>query len=477
MSRTVCKFREIISDRKGEFLDRGLPGRYFFPHRAYYLPKSGPDGMIMAHRMCGIDDPNACWEIVLYATGSVAAEFPASLYFDDDLVWHQQQFGRIGQVATANLVVTNKCVYGNNYLSDLVQRISRRREHKTRIENRFAGWTFMLLNAILNFALEQRLDYIFSPTADSVLAQVPPARSVQRELFDRIYDRSVTARYHAVRRGKWWILDVRENRDRVVALTQGAEALSSDKVICICHDIERGFGHRGIDEPRARLADRIAPGSLTHMLHCEEAAGLKTTYNILGCLFDEVRSEIERNGHCLAFHSYDHQIRKYWQCTKHYYRARRLITALKGRNADAEYQDQLYRCRLLDKRVKGFRPPRSRSTAEWNDYNLVFRNFEWCATSARSLGTTEPVMHNHLVKIPIHYDDFSLYKSAVPFAQWERQALRTIEHNDFSVVGLHDCYADLWLSHYPAFVKKIQRLGTFKTFDQVANQTVLTHAL
>lgn len=458
-------------------MNRGLPARYFFPHRAYYLPKCGPDGMIMSHRMCGIDDPNASWEVVLYATGSAAAEFPENLYFDDDVVWHQQQFGEAGQVATANLVVTSKCLYGNNYLSDLVQRISRRREHKTRIENRFGGWTFMLLNAILNFALEQKLEYIFSPTADFVLAQVPADRSVQRQLFDRIYDRTIVSRYHARRQGNWWIINVRENRERLVLPAKGEEVLANEKTICICHDIERGIGHVGIDERRAREADRIALGALTQMIHCEEAVGLKATYNVLGCLFDEVRPEIERGGHCLAFHSYNHQIRKYWRLTKHYYRVRRTLASLNGGDVNGTYQDQVYRCRLLNKRIKGFRPPRSHSTAEWNDYNLVFRNFEWCATSARRLGTTQPVMHNHLVKIPIHFDDFPLYKPGMSFAEWEKRAIAAIERNAFTAFGLHDCYADFWLPHYQDFLKRLDGLGEFKTLDQVANETSLAHAI
>ena len=53
------------------------------------------------------------------------------------------------------------------------------------------------------------------------------------------------------------------------------------------------------------------------------------------------------------------------------------------------------------------------------------------------------------MKIPIHFDDFPLYKRGEPFDHWERRALSTIEASDFVVLGLHDCYADLWLPHYP----------------------------
>jgi hypothetical protein len=475
--RIISRFREISLERKGEFMSQGLKGRYFFPHRAYYLPKLGPDGLKMSERMCGIEAPNASWEVVLYATGPRAAEFPEDLYFDDEVVWHRQQFGKAGQVATANLVVSGKDLYCNNYLSDLVQRISRRREHKTRIENHFREWPWMLLNAILNFAMEQQLDFILSPTADFVLKHVPADRHVNRQLFDRIYDRTVMNRYHAVRKGNWWVIDVRVNRERLVVPTKGEEELANNRTICICHDIERGFGHIGIDGDRVQVANRIAPGALMEMVQIEESTGVKATYNILGCFFDEVREEIARSGHCLAFHSYDHQIHKGWWLTKHSYRAMRLLAHLLGADTDGKYQSQLQMCRLVDYRVKGFRPPRSRMTAEWNDYELAFHNFEWFATSAYQLGVTRPMMQNRLVKIPIHFDDFPLYKQGVAFGDWEKKAMASIEQNAFIAFGLHDCYAELWLPRYREFLPKIAGLGAFKTLDQVANETILANAI
>lgn len=473
----ISRFRQISPDRVQEFKARGLPERHFFPHRTYYLPKCGPDGLQVSRRMCGVDDPNASWEVVLYATGPRVAEFPQDLYFDDEVVWHRQQLGKAGQVATANLVRVGKQLYGNNYLADLVQRISRRREHKTRIENRFRGWTHMLLNAIMNFAVENNIETIYSPTSAFVMVHTDHTRTVQKEMFERVYDRAVNRQFSATRQGNWWVIDVRENRDPLVVPTKHEELLPAEKTICICHDIERGFGHLGIDAHRVQVADRIAPGALTEMVRCENAAGLKATYNVLGCFFDEVRAEIECNGHCLAFHSYNHQIRKYWRLTKHYYRVRRAVASLNGGGQNGKYRDQLYRCRLVDRRVRGFRPPGSFATAEWSDYNLVFRNFEWYATSPWRIGSDRPVMRNRLVKIPLRFDDFPLYKSGVPFGDWEKRALTRIERHDFVAFGLHDCYADFWLPHYGTFLKKIAGLGNFKTLDDVANETLLAHAV
>ena len=150
-SRDYGRFDELAE----EFAARGYKRRHFFPHRLYHLPKCGPDGMKLAGRMCGIEDPEAMWEIVLYAEPEVLAEFPPDLFFDDDLIWHQQQFGRPGQIATASLVVDGHTAHSITHVSDVVQRISRRREHKTRIEKVFEGWNHMLLNGVLHFALHR----------------------------------------------------------------------------------------------------------------------------------------------------------------------------------------------------------------------------------------------------------------------------------------------------------------------------------
>src|SRR5262249_3317646 len=86
-------YRTITRERQREALAKRYHLRHFFPHRFYYLPKCGPDGFKLAQRMCGTTDPFGCWEIVLYADSSMLGEFPAELFFDDDLIWHQQQFG------------------------------------------------------------------------------------------------------------------------------------------------------------------------------------------------------------------------------------------------------------------------------------------------------------------------------------------------------------------------------------------------
>jgi hypothetical protein len=449
---STARYRAITAQRRDEAVRRGYHLRHFFPHRFYYLPKCGPDGFTLAQRMCGTNDPASCWEIVLYADRSVIEEFPAELFFDDDLVWHQQQFGRIGQVASVDLVVDGTDLYTMAHVSDLVQRIARRQEYRTRIEKRFRGWHHMLLNSIGNFALEQGVSRIYSPTAAFALVHTDRARTVQPPLYERIYDADVHKRFPGAQRaGHWWTIDVKDIADRVLMAECCTEPLPDEKTICICHDIERGLGHVGIDPDFVAIADRISPANLEAMLAVERAANVRATYNVVGVLLNEVRPRIAADGHCIAFHSFDHQID----------------------DTGAGDPLQLRRCRTVDYRVKGYRAPRSRITAELTDANLCLRNFEWLASSPKSLGTVRPTMQNRLVRVPILFDDFALFRGRVSYVEWERTALEQIERNHFVAFGLHDCYAPHWLPHYPDFLRRVSGLGTLRTVDAVAFDVIL----
>ena len=473
----VSRYRQISQERVQEFIRRGVPARHFFPHRSYYLPKCGPDALRLAQDMCRKRSLKGHVELVLYCDSVQMKEFPEGIFFADDLIWHRQHFGRAGHIAFAYLFKDGRNLYGLNYVSDLVQRISRKREYATRVEKLFHGWHHMLLNSILNFAVENGVDRIYSPVSAFVLAHTDKARTPKKELFERVYDRAVQEHFSATQENDWWVIDVQANRDRLVVPETREDSLFPENTICISHDIERGFGHAGIDEKRTKIADRIGPEALAGMIRCEDEAGLKATYNVVGCFFNEVRSEIESSGHCLAFHSYDHVIRKYWGLTKHYWHLRRILASRNGNTPAGKYHDQLYRCRLVDRRVRGFRLPQSRTSAEWTDRNLVYRNFEWCGTSSQQLGSAQPILENGLVKIPIGLDDFPLYKSGVSFREWEKRLTSAIEKSRFIAFGLHDCYADLWLPHYSEFLRKISKIGKFKTLDTVANETLFAHAL
>jgi hypothetical protein len=324
----------------------------------------------------------------------------------------------------------------------------------------------MLMNGILNFALERGAERVHMPTAELALRHTDRSRSPQREMFERIYDRNVTELFPARRRKEWWTIELDSVRARVVVPERGHEQLPRERTICVCHDIERGFGHTVADPAYAAHAHETGPASLAAMLAIEDELQCKATYNVLGLLFEEVREEIERRGHCLAFHSYDHEIDERPVADRLY----RLLDRWRGGTAAAGVDGesrQLNKCRELDYRVKGYRPPRSRLTRELSDANLCFHNFEWLANSPRSLGGPTPRLANRLVKIPILCDDFELYRG-VPYDEWEQRVIRTLGEHEFGCVCLHDCYAGFWLPRYKELLGRIQELGRLRTMDQVA---------
>jgi hypothetical protein len=444
-------FWEITAERADEFVAKGHRRRRFFPHRIYRLPKCGPDGLKLAERMCGRGDPAAMWELVLYADGATSAEFPAELFFDDEVVWHQQQFGRPGQVASANLILDGKEVYSMVHISDLVQRIGRRREHKTRIENRFGGWSYMLLNAVLGFADVRGARRVCSPTAALAIRHTDRARrgTLGPELFERIYDRTINDLFRAKREGEWWVIDVAEARGRTLIPERRTETRRLQKTICICHDIERGRGHAGEDPEFADRAERTSPGHLEEMRRIEAEVGVRATYFVLGSLMSELKDGLEADRHAVAFHSFDHR---------------------------PDRDDQLRRCREVDYRIKGYRPPKSKITAELSDRNLLFHNFEWIASSPRTLGVSVPRMRSGLVRLPIVFDDYPMYNAGLTYHHWERTALDRIAENQFAAVSLHDCYAPYWLPRYRRFLEQVREMGELRTLDEVAAEVTLCSA-
>jgi hypothetical protein len=450
-------FGIITPDRCDEFVRKGYRQRWFFPHTVRYLPKCGPDGFKIARWMCGEVSPDQLWELVIHAAPSLAGQFPSELFFDDDIVWHQQQFGRSGQIATANLVVRGAELYTMVHISDVVQRISRRRSLKTRVENRFKGWNHMLLNGILNFAAGMGMERIYVADSDWALRHTDPDRNVGPEIFRRVYDRNVDELFEVKSSPPWWSIDVSRNANRLVVPEPGEEDIADDKSICVCHDVEKGMGHVDSDPDFASRADAIAGENLERMLSIERRLGVKATYSVVGKLVPELRGRIEGDGHCLAFHSYDHRIG--------------------SSNGIAPTEDQLGRCRTVDYRLKGYRTPQSRITAELTDENLCFHNFEWLASSTHSLGFDKPRLQNRIAKIPIHFDDFPMYRDGQAYDAWEAEAIATIENNQFVAFGLHDCYGEFWLPRYAEFLEKVRRMGKLVTMNQVADEVFLKNAL
>lgn len=442
-------FREVTAERADEFVARGHRLRHFFAHRVYHLPKCGPDALQIAEGLCGTTDPAAMWELVLYADGEALAGLPEDLFFDDEVAWHQQQFGRPGQVACANLVVDEETVHVPSLVSDLVQRISRRREHKTLVEKRFKGWAHMLLNAAVGLAAERGARRVRVASAALAGRHTDRSRQTDPTLFERVYDRTVQAMFAARPVDGWWEVDVEAARDRLVAPERRTEPLAARKVVCVLHDVERGLGHADVEPAFAREAERSAPRDLEKMREVEADRGVHATYCVVGALLDEVRAPLEADGHSLAFHSFDHRL---------------------------DREDQLQRCREVDYRLKGYRPARSRISPELSDRNLLLHNFEWIASSPRSLGAAAPVLRDALVRLPIAWDDFPMHDAGLPYPEWERIALDRVAGSDFTAIGLHDCYARHWLPHYRGFLDRVAEVAELRTLDDVAAEVTLRSA-
>ncbi len=439
---------ECSADHSVEFQRRGYRLRHFFPHRVFWLPKCGPDGFMLADWMCRIDDPEAMREILLYATPEVAAEFPRELFFDDELVWHQQQFGLPGQVACATVVLDGRTVFSITHVSDLVQRISRHREHKTRVEKRFKGWNHMLLNSVLHFATAHGAKRVRVASAALAARHTDHSRRVDPTIFERIYDHTINSLFEPRRRGDWWELDLGEVRERIVVGERKRHPRSEAKTICICHDIERGWGHQH-DPLFAKRAEDASGEALATMRQIEAELGVRCTYNVVGKLMPDVRREIEKDGHCVAFHSFDHRV---------------------------DRDRQLERCRQVDYRVKGYRVPESRLTPELSARNLLRHNFEWLASSTTSLQREIPILQHGVVRLPIAFDDFSLHTGERSWDQWQAIALEEVHGRDFVAIGLHDCYAEHWLPGYRDFLLRVRELGELRTMDEVAAEVTLRSA-
>ena len=209
---------------------------------------------------------------------------------------------------------------------------------------------------------------------------------------------------------------------------------------CIFHDVEENID--------TTVSAAECSNNLDRMLRIEKELCLDATYNVLGILLARKKEIIEASNrnHSIAFHSFNHHL---------------------------DDLTQLRQCRDVDLRVRGYRPPRSKITAELTDYNLTFLNFEWLASSASSLGFDACKLENGLVKIPIDLDDYPLFAGAVDYEDWENDLLERAATKKVFGFGLHDCYGGLWLANYPQLLHKLADIGDFVSADRVCDSVLL----
>jgi hypothetical protein len=403
---------------------------------------------MLAQAMCGAHDLDRHWQLLVFADRTLTERFPRELFFNDDVLWHQQHFGRPGQVASASLVVEPDVIHTMVHQSDLVQRIGHVREHKTQVENRFGGWPWMLANGVLAFALERGIGTVRMPTSELAMRHTDANRSVQHYMFERIHDRPPAELPGAARRGEWWEIDVRAAAAAVVVPASGSEGVPEERTVCVTHDLERGLGHLEEDPDLAREAEATGRERLAAMLAVEADAGVRVTYNIVGQMLPEVREQVESGGHAVAFHSFDHR----------------------------REGDQLRRCREVDYRLKGYRLPRSEPTPETTDEQLALHNFEWLASSTYSLGVESPQLQKRIVRLPVALDDFPLYTGEFGYGEWEARLLGRVEQSPFTAFGLHDCYGHLWLPRYAELLEKLRSRARLRTLDEVSADVVMSAA-
>ncbi len=272
--------------RSEPFVAKGFRSREFFPHEAIALKKAYPDTLLQFRRR-GIEPAQITldhlWQINLYT--NQIDDFPAELFTDPTVNWHQQQFGRPGLVAAAGLFVEERNAYVSLLQSDLCQQIFRHPRLKqicaSRVNNRFRYWYKLLFNAVLEFALERGLERVFSPTAAQIVGTT--RKAINDELFREIYDYPSTRyklRRSTIGPAEYWDVPIRENADLIVALTPtivSAPEQRPARIICVYHDIEENVD--------TDVSAEECQGALSRMLEVERRHGVRATYNILGTLF------------------------------------------------------------------------------------------------------------------------------------------------------------------------------------------------
>ena len=100
---------------------------------------------------------------------------------------------------------------------------------------------------------------------------------------------------------------------------------------------------------------------------------------------------------------------------------------------------------------------------------------------ARELGgvaraATAPVLENGIVKIPILFDDYAMFREGEPFARWRERALAAIDAHDFVAFCLHDCYAEHWLPHYAELLAAVPRAVVSARSTRSRPDVALAHA-
>jgi hypothetical protein len=443
----------VIYARSANFVSLigGVARRAIFPHKLIAIHKPYPDAKVLLERR-GLQrqdlEHGEFIQLNLYTTNFYG--LPKELFMHPEVNWHRQQLGQIGLIAAAGLWIRDSVATVSTLQSDLCQQLYRhsalKRLCKTQVDTRFKYWYAILFNALLNFCIDLKIATIHSPTGQQVVSNT--RKAIEPTLFHRIYDypsKAYSCRKIWVGPAQYWEVPVHGNASRVTRLSESkgdAYLGGTIKRICVFHDVEGN-----VDTP---VSSAECVDNLDRMLQIEQCLDLNATYNILGTLFSRKIAQVRASNpkHSIGFHSFNHE-----------------LTDL----------TQLPQCRRVDLRVRGYRPPKSRITSELSDYNLTKFNFEWFACGARSLGYASCNLENGIAKIPIHFDDYSLFLGK-PYEQWENELLGHARATPFFSFCLHDCYAGKWLGRYRELLIKLASIKSLATADEICDYLFLNGA-
>ena len=430
------------------FAGKGFARREIFAHDVIAVPKPYPDAQLLLERS-GLQrqelQRGQFYQLNLYTNDFY--DLPDDLFTHPEINWHGQDLGKKGLIAAAGLWIRDSVATISTLQSDLCQQLYRhstlKRLCKTQVDTHFKYWYAILLNAILDFCLDFKISTLHCPTGHQIVAKT--RKTIKPDLFCRIYDypdKQYYCRKISDGPAEYWEIPVDVNRGHVAHLTvpiPDARRKSAKEQICISHDVEENVD--------TKISSAECADNLSRMLQIEQSFGLDVTYNVLGTLFQRKNAEIKafNPNHSIGFHSFNH---------------------------DLKDQAQLPKCRAVHLRVRGYRPPQSRITAELTDYNLTLHNFEWFACSARRLGHSDCRLENGVVKIPIYLDDYALFLGK-PYDQWESELLSHARAMSFLGLGLHDCYAGKWLGSYTDLLDKLLNMKQSVNADEISDRMFL----
>jgi len=183
-------------------------------------------------------------------------------------------------------------------------------------------------------------------------------------------------------------------------------------MVTFYHEIEQNIDITSVNPNECRQM-------VKEYLDLEKKYGFSSTYNVVGKLFQEQPDVIQwilEEGHEVAFHSYNHQIKP------------------------ENYSDEIDLCRKISPLPVGYRSPRS----QWNQSTLETlweKGFLWNAESDHHI---EPYfIHKGLVRLPIATDDYPLYKGVQNVDEWVQEFSKLLQYRSYFGFGCHDFVTSL----------------------------------